>query len=482
MAELTDLDRAFLALQAKSDPYTKLLKYYDGDQPLTYTASRLKDIFADLDATYCENWCAVVIDAELDRINLAGLKLASGTASAELDEFWKRTELDLESDSVHETALVTGESFVIVWPDPETGKPDAFYNDPRLCHVFYEASNPRRKWCAAKWWLDEQEYCHVTLYYADRLEYYRTKKKGYPDSAKDLSADEEMAPGAIAENPYGEVPVFHFAPQRRVVKSDIKSTVPLQDAINKLLTDMLVSAEFGAFPQRWIISDAKMPGKVANAPNLMLQIPPGDGSGQGASVGQFASTDLGNYLRAIENLATTISAITRTPKHYFFDDAGAQASGEALRALEAPLVRKVQDRIDRFAPVWQAVGAFALKIAGQAVGATDIVAQFDEPATLQPRTDAEILSIRTGAGIPLPAALRMEGMAEEEIAAIVRERAVEQAAEAHRMAASGVAGPGRQVAQQQGEQTGVPIAERLMQKMMTQFAAEARRIVGSQRA
>jgi hypothetical protein len=47
-----DLKLAYEALLAKNVPYKKLWDYYDGDHPLMYTASRLEEIFKDLDAVF----------------------------------------------------------------------------------------------------------------------------------------------------------------------------------------------------------------------------------------------------------------------------------------------------------------------------------------------------------------------------------------------------------------------------------------------
>jgi hypothetical protein len=67
---LSDLERAFNALSGKQVAYSLLWDYYDGDHPLVYSTSRLRDVFKGINARFTQNWCAVVIDAMLDRINL----------------------------------------------------------------------------------------------------------------------------------------------------------------------------------------------------------------------------------------------------------------------------------------------------------------------------------------------------------------------------------------------------------------------------
>lgn len=429
MAETTDLQRAFEALSGKQAVYDALWKYYDGDHPLVYSTQRLRKIFRRLDASFVENWCAVVVDGALERIQLERLTVANDAkASGRLGALWKSTQLDLDADDAHLAALVTGEAFVIAWTvrageDDGPGEIQAYYNDPRLCHVQYNAENPRVADWAAKWWKDDVGRYRLTLYYADRLEYYVTKAgvskvENYKAFAP---ADPDQAP-----NPFGVIPVFHFQRERRKIASELANVVPLQAAVNKLLADMMVSAEFGAFKQRYIISNAEV-ATLKNAPGEIWDVPAGDGSGQATSVGELSATELANFSGAITNLVGAISAISRTPHHYFFHDSGGVPSGEALIALEAPLNKKCGRYIRRFGNTWQRVAAFLLLLDGKKVDPETITPVFEDPATVQPRTRAEVREIRVRAGEPLTTVLRDQGMSDAYIEQMRDDRQIEQA-------------------------------------------------------
>jgi len=420
----TDLERAYKALSTKTSTYKTLWQYYDGDHPLVYTNKRLEEIFAGLDAKFTENWCAVVVDSIADRVILSGFTAGDDATTKKLDSLWSDIELNLEADDAHLCTFVTGEAFLIVWPD-EDNRIQAYYNDSRLCHVFYDSENPRKKSFAAKWWDDVDGYRRLTLYYPDRLEYYVSNKKAENiSSAKAFQPDEEMP---TAPNPYGEIPVFHFRTERRTIKSELDNAIPLQNGINKLLLDMMVAAEYGAFRQKYVISNAQSLGKLKNAPNEIWDLPAGDGVGQQTQVGEFSATDLSNYLEAIDKLAQAIGIITRTPKHYFFSQSG-DPSGEALIAMEAPLNKKAQDRIARLTSTWRKIAAFALQVQGVAVPETEITPIFEKPETVQPRTQAEIREISARTGIPLITLLRDEGWTEEQIAQMEDDKAQETAA------------------------------------------------------
>ena len=191
----------------------------------------------------------------------------------------------------------------------------------------------------------------------------------------------------------------------------------LQDAVNKLFADMMVSAEFGAFKQRWIISqaDTKM---LKNAPNEIWVLPPGDGVGQQTSVGEFTGGGLEPYLDAIDKIANSIAIISRTPKHYFYNS-GADVSGEALLAMESPLVAKVEQYEEVFGVAWKELGSFILLMSGIQVAPDDIEAVWQPPQSVQPKTEAETMDINVKTGIPLDIVLRWSGKTEKEIAEIM---------------------------------------------------------------
>lgn len=419
MADIKDIKLAFETIRAKQIPYTMLFNYYDGDQPLVYMAKRLNEIFKDLDAYFAENWCSVVVDSTKDRVNLRDVQV-TGEAEQTWRNIFEGSEISLESDDVHEAALVAGEGYFMAWKDDERGV-QGYQNDPRLVHLFYERSNPRVKRMAAKMFENSDGLMELTLYYPERIEYYVSQNKSKDTQSWEGFIEKEK----VKANPFGEIPVFHFRSSGRKIHSDLKNVIPIQNAINKLLTDQMVTAEYMAFPQRYIISQAEVKGKVRNAPNEILDLPAGDGMGQQTAVGQFEAAKLSNYIESIDNLATAISSITRTPKHYFFQ-VGSNLSGEALIAMEAPLNKKAQDRIDRFAPVWKQATAFMLKLAGKTVLPGAISVRFDKPETIQPRTTAETRQMNVNAGMPLVTVLREEGKDKEFIEQMLKDKNAEE--------------------------------------------------------
>jgi len=410
----TDLEKAYKAIRNKRPELDRLHAYYNGPQPLKYSTERLKEAFDDIKAHFEINWCAVVVDSTLDRLEINGFDLADEAANQRVDYLFSQLHIDIEADKAHLAALSMKQAYLILWKNAD-GEIELYYNDPRICHVFYDSAKPKLKTYAAKWFRRDDDRHQITLYYPDRLEHYVSKSTGDDiDNPNDFMLDSQEP------NPYGAIPVFQLTTPGETVK-----ILTLQDAINKMMSDMMVSAEFGAYVQRFVISQGD-PGELRNGPNQIWWIPSGDGQGQSASVGQFTPTALNGYLDAMDKLANAIAIITRTPKHYFLTT-GANVSGDALLVMESPLVKKVHKRQMTLTADWQDVIRFLLQLDGLAVDKSDITISWESAQTVQPYAEAQTRQLAVNTGIPLVTQLKREGWTESDIEALLADRKSDQA-------------------------------------------------------
>lgn len=429
MAVPTDLQRAVTALAAKKAYHDMLWRYFDGDQPLVYSSEKLREIFSGLNARFTENWCGVVVNSVLDRMVLRSLSVSNDDAASDAVQM-VREESGLVDDEyqIHEDLCVTGEAFVIVWPNEETGIIEAFQNDSRLCHAEYDGANPRAMRFGAKWWPTDTGGVRLTLYYPDRFEYYVTGKSFKAGETPDAKAFEPYGDDPVMPNPYGQIPMFHFRSNRRRPKSQLAGVIEVQDMVNKLVADMMVAAEFGAFRQRYVISQAGI-ANLQNNPNAIWDLVASDKDSQPTTVGEFQPTELSNYLDAINKLSADIGIISRTPRHYFYAQGG-DPSGEALIAMEAPLNRKVTQLQATLQPTWRDLYSFLLMLRSLAIASRDIWAQYEPAETTQPKTAAEIRELNVRAGMPLTTVLRDEGWTDEELMQMQEDAQAERVAQA----------------------------------------------------
>lgn len=424
-----DLELALERILRKQSRVKRLWDYYWGDHPLKYSSERLRDMFDTIDVRFVENWCQVVIDSAMDRIDLMGFMVAheqdliglergdierrrkrtevGATMTTALNGVFRDTELFLDAHDVHLASLVLGEAYVFVWM-ADDGEIEAYYNDASATHIEYRRDKPREKRFAAKLWEGENGDYVLGMYYPEAFEFYVAKKK-----EGEILKVTDFVYESRETNPTNVIPIFHFRRSRIKIAGELDGILTLQDAINKLLSDMMVAAEFGAFPQRYIISQAEV-GDLKSVPGHVWEVPSGDGKSQRTELGQLNSANLENYLQAIDNIAQSVAIITRTPRHYFWGQTG-PISGEALIALESPLNKKVQRYLERFESSWQEIGQFILQLEGHNVERSDIILQWDRPETVQPKTASEIRGLDVQSGLPLITALRREGWTEAEI-------------------------------------------------------------------
>jgi hypothetical protein len=237
----------------------------------------------------------------------------------------------------------------------------------------------------------------MNLYYPDRIDHYGTHSKNMPSSAnafQPLEGNPSEAPDVPEV-----IPVFHFRRGHRVKGELTLADYSLQDAVNKTFADMMVASEFSAFKQRVIISQVD-PGNLPNS---------GDGVGQPASVQEIGGGGMENFLKTMGDLANSLAIITRTPKHYFFQTGG-DPSGDALVAMEAPLVKKVIKRQEAYGVTWAELAAYILKVGeGIDVDPTDLTPVWDTPETVQPSAEATTIQTLVSATVPLKTALRRAG-------------------------------------------------------------------------
>ena len=421
---MSDLDLALKSIKNKTPLYTQLYSYLEGNPRLKYSTERLTRAFGNSLTYFAQSWGSIVINAVLDRLVLKGFNSTNATANNMLDDLFSRLGMNLDAQDVHEAIQVTGEAFLIV--DLFDGQPEIYFNDPRLCEVFYDSDRPKIKKLAAKKWTGNDGKVYVSLYYPDRIEKYVSDTG---NTTKSFTLVETVA------NEFGEIPVFHFRDSRRIIQGEFdKSTISLLDAVNKLFSDLMVAAEFEAFKMRVFISQSD-PGNIQVGPDMKLWLPANEGTGQSTQVVELGGSNLQNFLDPIENLASTLAVTTRTPKTYFANS-GANLSGEALIVEEAPLVKKVMNKQEAYSPTWKEVAVYLLKVMGIEVNLSEVSCVWESPETILPLTEAQTIQSQVSAGIPLVTVLRWQGKDEEEINQLLADKELETSSQQNALAQS----------------------------------------------
>lgn len=377
---LRRLHKAMLARQPAAEA---ACAYYDGAHRMAFESKRFRDAFGGLFDAFADNWCEVVVDAVRERLNPEGLRVGDDpSGDTEAWRIWQENDLDAGAQLVHNDALVCGESYVRVWMGDDPLTPEIVPLNACEAYVEFDPLHPRRRRAGLRVWRDDDRRDHAELFLPDRYYLFVTaqpqQETGHvdpsnlawePDTASALGGMD--TDGGVA-NPLGAVPLVPFRNRPRTmtrrgiaVQSEIASIIPLQDAVNKMVADMMVGSERAALPARWATGLEVPRDPVTNNPiepkvdtaKLLINTE-SDGN-----FGTFQAADLRNFVVGIDLLIQHVASISRTPPHYLNASAD-RLSGESIKAAETGLVAKVKDKMVHFGDSWETVMRLAGKLAG----------------------------------------------------------------------------------------------------------------------
>lgn len=423
--------------------------YYAGDHPLAFATQQFRQAFGGLFVELSDNWCETVVNAVHERLSVTGFRFSpDAAADGQTWEMWQANRLDRESKVVHLESLIHGVAYALVWPGDEM--PRVTGEHPYQVITAPRASDRREVAAAAKAYLDDDGYQVCYLYLP--LEVYRWRSERPQDdmAALDLGLDLKWVPedreGAedpdVQPNPLAPfVPVVPVANRPRMIapaRSEIESVVPLQNAVNKLICDMMVSSEFTADAQRYALGwepDVDPETGQSRAPftrrERLWHFPPGEPGEQPVSVGQFAAGDLSGFIKAVEMVVQHIASQTRTPPHYLAPGAD-RLSGESIKSSESGLVSKVRDKMVPFGEAWEQVMRLCHHLAGEEEKARFVGAEtmWENPEIRSEAQTADAAVKMVEVGVPWRARMEFLGYSPLEIARMEAERAQEQMAAA----------------------------------------------------
>lgn len=429
--------------------YRRYYRYYDGRQNLRFATEKYNNAFAGLFREFALNLCPAVVDAMADRLTVTGFE--SEDAEDENDpvataawDIWRANRMDRHAGEVHREALLSGDAYVIVWPD-EQMQPRFYAQKGAGVTVHYaeESDDPEDIDWAAKMWVLDNGQARLNLYYPDRIEKYITTSSmsggGWPEKASAFR--EHLVEGETwpLDNPYGRTPVFHFANNAGTAefgRSELLNVLPVQDALNKSVTDLMVASEFAAFRQRWAtgidLPIDPITGKVSEAFKAGVDRLWTTGEPD-AKFGEFGAADLTKIREVSDAFKIDIATITGIPLHYFNVVNGEFPSGESLKTAESRLIRRVEDRQTAFGNVWEDAMAFAMTIQGSEPSSR--LSTIWESAS--PRSDKEtweVAALKQAAGVSRSQILREGGYSAEEVKEMLAEQQAEEDAQAEREA------------------------------------------------
>jgi hypothetical protein len=368
---MSDIKKAIDTIVDRRNTYLTAETYYEGTNSEVFPNNRWYKLLGNAGSDFRFNFARTVVDSVLNRLEIANITANTDEANRQINDIWQMNDLQIDADEIHRRALVYGDCYAIVWTDIE-GNITVDYNSPLTTVMIYDDERPRVKRFAAKLWQSEdpmdhtKKTSHLNMYYTDRIEKYTM-----PGEVINIVSHSGFILNEVIENPWGEVPVFHFRTSKQYGRPEHVDAYGPQDAINKLIVTHMTTVDYQGAPQRYALSgsgnsaefedfedDAAVEdniGRLKNGPGELWYLKGVD------KVGEFSPADHKVFTEPVKDFVRSMASITCTPLHYF-EKTGSIPSGESLRTAEAPLIAKVKDRQITFGSTWADMFRFILKI------------------------------------------------------------------------------------------------------------------------
>lgn len=409
---------AFLGqrIQSQSLRLRQLKEYYDGTQPLAFVPADVAEQLQDRIAKVNTNYCKLLTDNLQQRITVQGFKLAGhDNTDPGLWQAWKSNNFVAESKYLIHDFLAYGRAYATVWATPggvsiacEAPTEFAVYRDP----VTRAILGGCKQWSV----IDDlagNEASYAVLYLPTEIITFASKSpapvNGLPSTAWQII--ERVA------NPLGLVPVVEFLNRTTVTDwhgtSEFECITSLQDGLNKVTLDSLITSEYYSYARRYITGFV-VPDDPASDDGEPLEVF-GKGKDQvwtaentEAKFGQFEAQSLQGFDTLSNLLQNQISAVSGLPQYLCGVGTANPQSVDAINAAEQSLVAKASAKIDLLAPGFALLAALvlAVKDGRRAVDPTQIDTVFAPLTQQAPATQTDAFTKLTAAGVPMKIAAK----------------------------------------------------------------------------
>lgn len=402
--------------------FSLLDNYYKGKSPMAYLSPEAREALGQRFGSMGSNLCRLAVTSLAERLRVTGFTL-DGAPADKLWADWIGNDLDQVASTAHREALTLGSAFVIVWAD-QSGAPSISVESARQVAVVRDPGT-RKIVAGVKRW-ETKTTTEAVLYEADKITRYRADHLGAVGSS--------MRVVEVLDNPLGVPPVVELRNTDRLLQggaSELLDLIPLQDALNKLLADMMVGSEYYARPRRWasgveLVEEDVLDDEGNPTGEVTVDNPYSEGNRMmiaedpGAKFGQLPAADLASYDSAIRSIVEQIQAVSGLPAHYVGVTSNQPPSADALRAAEASLTARAEQRQQVFGRSWEEVAKLAHAVrTGLDPQQLQIRVSWADPATrsLAQEADAVVKLFQTGL-LPASYALARLGYSDDEVKAI----------------------------------------------------------------
>lgn len=437
MAATDDLLEGLHELSEAAPTYQEAADHWDSTVSEWFASNNVRRALGKSAGRYQVAITSLPVVALTDRLKVGAVTAVTENgvedeeANQALTVISDANQLTLQYRRIIRSAILFGDCGVFYWPGDQEGSVSIRYKDPRVARPIYDPSDELTiKYVIQSW--EHQGRRYADLWYPDRLELgWVLKDGGDPTKPVDWTRQERDDangdPVAIDQpHDYGWVPYTHFRTDLPYGRPEARFAFGPQAAINKASTTMAYSTERAGLRDRYLLTDpnATLNGGVDNPDwdddldtdetlegASRLDKPSGPGGVdiyEGIkTAGEWSAPDPAGFTHAADWWTRMAAMLTQLPSRYA-DPGGQHPSGSALRAADAPLASKAEDRRDYLDHSLKEVHTRALTIAGYPDRRVDVRWK---PAGFVDDVDTwQIVQSKIASGVPAQVALTETGL------------------------------------------------------------------------
>lgn len=351
--------------------YRAYREYYDGQHDTQLSERQRQYLSLKMGEEFRSNYCPIIVDALVERLKVTGFQ-CDGQAE-QLWQWWTRARMDGVQGAVHLAAARDGDAYLFVGWDNDEQHP-TFTFEQALCdgegvQVVYSDERNVPVLATKRWAMRTGgkvgKQRRMNVYYPDRIERYLSDSDTFEGNWQPYAEEGKapVEPWLYRDGTPLGLPVIHFRNKDTGYNygaSELRDVVPLQNALNKTIIDLLAAADTTAFRIFYMLGDD--PSNLSVAPGSWVYSTRPPSGENGASIGVIPGENLGNMIALIDALAIEIARVTRTPVSYFQVSGQRPAEG-TLKQEESGLVGKVKDRQTTFGNCWEDAMYLARRLA-----------------------------------------------------------------------------------------------------------------------
>ncbi|WP_449408009.1 phage portal protein [Microbacterium maritypicum] len=362
MAEpLTEAIRLARLLSAQKKPLEKNDNYFEGEQPLRFIAPILEKELGYRLSPIVINLALFATDVYEHRLDIEGFRLRSSSqADNDLDSAWQINDGPFLSQQLHRESLALGRGYATVGPGETSSDSPILTIESPFDAIHQDDPRTKRVQHGIKRWTDSDKTRWMTFHHQNGWVTWYRKGSEWIQDAHDDNEYNLCSLVPLMNDPRILGRVRPNKSDQRLGRSVFHPIISPLDSLNKIASDMMVSAEFHALPRRWATGlDEKdfvdeQTGQALDTFSMIAGRMWGTAKDK-AKFGQFQEANLENFHNTIKLLMQVIHMQLGIPGTYLLFQGDNPPSADAIRASEAQLVKRAERKQTVLGAKWEQV-------------------------------------------------------------------------------------------------------------------------------